>query len=93
MRDGKIVLAWVAGRVEKLGELLDSESCEDRYNVGIVGEVKVKILIEWECFGATVKGYVDLRMGIPKCLVLEARKDFLLVAEADSSLSIVVRMG
>jgi hypothetical protein len=45
---------------EKLGELRESESGQDRHDISIVAEVKIKTLIEGKRDGIVVQRGVDL---------------------------------
>lgn len=86
MRDGEVVGAGVSCRGEVFCELGEAKSCEDGYDIGVVGEVEVEGLVEREGLGIVVEGGVDLGARVAEGVVFEAGHDFLLVADADCSL-------
>ena len=71
MRDekGTVWIWWAVGGKESC-ELLESKGREDRYNVRVVREVKVKRLVKREVLGAAVQGDVIRCVGSRNEMVL-----------------------
>lgn len=63
MRDYQLLIwRWARGGKNRR-KLSEAKGCEDSGNIGIVGEVEIKGLIEWEGDGVVIEGDVILCSG------------------------------
>lgn len=84
--DNEFVVPGVPVSGKVLGKLAETKSCQNGDNIGVVGKVKVKALIQRERLRHAIKSGVDLGARVAKCMVLKTRNDLLLVTKASCSL-------
>lgn len=89
MRHDELAIFFYMRGGQVLGELRETECDHYTYDVCIVTEVKIDILINWECDGVVVERDVDLGGGLGDDMVLHTSEDFL---DVTCGLSIVLRL-